>query len=280
MSPSSHTGLPEAARLFRRRPSDAHKGTMGHAALVAGSYGMLGAAILAARACLRSGVGKLTCFTDRMSYPILQSAVPEALFQICEISEEADALQSGRFQSIGIGPGIGTHTDHEDILRSAFSASTPLVLDADALNRLASQPSLWQGIPHGTVLTPHWGEYLRLFGDAADPSQMAVTHGVLIVLKGPGTRVYTPEGRTIVNRSGNAGMATAGAGDVLTGVLTGLLARGYPPEDASRLGVFLHGLAGDIAAERMGQESLIASDIIDSLPAAFQCVASTHESVR
>lgn len=273
-----HTDLAQARHLFRPRPTDAHKGTMGHAALVAGSYGMLGAAILAARACLRSGVGKLTCFAEPLSYPILQVSVPEAVFRVCEPRDMADDLRSGRFQAIGIGPGLGSHPTHVDILKAAYAANAPLVLDADALNLLAGDRGLWQGMPPGTILTPHEGEYRRLFGPSSEPRLIAMTHRTHIIMKGPGTRVYTPDGLTFVNTSGNAGMATAGSGDVLTGILTGLLARGYPTEDACRLGVFLHGLAGDIASERFGQESLIASDLIDSLPAAFQCVRPTHEN--
>jgi hydroxyethylthiazole kinase-like uncharacterized protein yjeF len=250
---------------------------MGHAALVAGSYGMLGAAILAAKACLRSGVGKLTCFVDPSSYPILQVSVPEAVFHICETREVAEALLPARFQAIGIGPGIGSHPAHDSILQAAYAAKAPLVLDADALNLLGSKQGLWQGMPYGTILTPHAGEYERLFGASSDPVRMAQTRGVLMIMKGPASRILTPDGRTFINESGNPGMATAGSGDVLTGILTGLLARGYPSEDACRLGVFLHGLAGDIAAGRVGREPLIASDLIDSLPAAFQRVDSTHE---
>lgn len=277
MTGSACTDLVKARHLLRPRPGDAHKGTMGHAALIAGSYGMLGAAILAARACLRSGVGKLTCFVDPASYPMLQVAVPEAVFHVREKREVADALRQSRFQAIGIGPGLGSDPAHAAILAAAYAAKAPLVLDADALNLLASDRALWQGMPYGTILTPHAGEYDRLFGASSDPVGTAVAHSVYIIIKGPGTRILTPDGRTFVNGSGNPGMATAGSGDVLTGILTGLLARGYPAEDACRLGVFLHGLAGDVAAGRVGQESLIASDIIDSLPAAFLRVESTHE---
>lgn len=250
---------------------------MGHAALIAGSEGMLGAAILAARACLRSGIGKLTCFVTPTAYPILQAALPEAIFHIGETGTVAEALVPHRFQAIGFGPGSGTHPAHQDILQALLRSRTPAVLDADALNHIARYgPSAWLYVPPDTVITPHPGEYRRLFGTTAPPDRMAVEHRVCLVLKGPGTRVCTPEGGTFVNRSGNPGMATAGAGDVLTGLLAGLLARGYPPADAARLGVFLHGLAGDLAAECLGQEPLIASDIIDYLPYAFQRVADTH----
>ncbi|NDC78030.1 MAG: NAD(P)H-hydrate dehydratase, partial [Chitinophagia bacterium] len=133
---------------------------------------------------------------------------------------------------------------------AAYAAKAPLVLDADALNLLSNDSSLWLGMPPGTILTPHAGEYKRLFGASSDPIAMAIANHIYIISKGPGTRILTPDGRAIVNASGNPGMATAGSGDVLTGVLTGLLARGYPAEDACLLGVYLHGLAGDIAAVR------------------------------
>jgi len=281
MPADGHTDLQDARGLFRPRPPDAHKGTMGHAALIAGSHGMLGAAILAARACLRSGVGKLTCFVTPTGYPILQSAVPEAVFQVGEPALFAEALAPGRFQSVGFGPGCGTHPAHDAILRAIARSGSRAVLDADALNHIARNgPSAWQAEAPDTVITPHPGEYRRLFGEASLPQRMAVEHRLHLILKGPGTRVCSPGSDTFVNRSGNPGMATAGSGDVLTGLLTGLLARGYPTLDACRLGVFLHGLAGDIAAERLGQESLIASDIVDNLPLAFQRVADRHQIGR
>jgi len=278
MPANGHTDLLAARALFRARPFDAHKGTMGHAALIAGSYGMLGAAILAARACLRSGTGKLTCFVTPNAYPIVQAAIPEALFQVGEPHTFAEALAPDRFQAVGFGPGSGSHPAHDDILRALTRCRSRVVLDADALNHIARQgPPAWRNMPEGPVITPHAGEYRRLFGEAALPERMAAEYRLYLVLKGPGTRVCTPEGDTYVNRSGNPGMATAGSGDVLTGLLTGLLARGYPTLDACRLGVFLHGLAGDIAAERLGQESLIASDLVDNLPHAFQRVADTQQ---
>lgn len=185
---------------------------------------------------------------------------------------------AGHYQAIGIGlspaniqplacisqTGLSQHPSHSDTLEAIGMQQVPTVLDADVLNHVA-------------VITPHPGEYQRLFGDQADPADMSRKYGVYIILKGHQTSVNTPEGRMYINQSGNPRMATAGSGDVLTGILTGLLARGYPVDDAARLGVFLHGLAGELAAQKYGQESLIASDIIDQLPEAFLSLQKSQE---
>jgi len=225
---------------------------------------MMGAAILAAKACLRSGVGKLTCIVEPTTYSSVQVSVPEAVILILDLKEIAGAIRSGHYQAIGIGPGLSQHPSHSDTLEAIGMQQVPTVLDADVLNHVA-------------VITPHPGEYQRLFGDQADPADMSRKYGVYIILKGHQTSVNTPEGRMYINQSGNPRMATAGSGDVLTGILTGLLARGYPVDDAARLGVFLHGLAGELAAQKYGQESLIASDIIDQLPEAFLSLQKSQE---
>jgi ADP-dependent NAD(P)H-hydrate dehydratase / NAD(P)H-hydrate epimerase len=265
--PFQITGLSEAKAIRKIRPIDAHKGSMGHAALIAGSYGMLGAAILSARACLRSGVGKLSCFVSPQSYPILQSAVPEAIFQITETIEN---IHDYPFQSIGIGPGIGIHERHIPMLEKIFNLHIPLVLDADALNVMAAHKELIEKIPADTIITPHSKEFSRIFGENADPLERAKALHIYIILKGPHTLVATPEGIGYLNQSGNPGMATAGSGDVLTGIITGLLAQGYSPCDASRLGVYIHGLAGDLAVKVTGEEALIAGDLIEFIGKSFQ----------
>jgi NAD(P)H-hydrate epimerase len=263
--PLQITGLDEARAIKKIRPIDAHKGSMGHAALIAGSFGMLGAAILSARACLRSGVGKLTCFVTAESYPILQVSVPEAIFHICEEEELIQDYSFQHFQSIGIGPGIGLQKMHVALLEKIFTQKIPLVLDADALNVMAAYPHLLDIIPPHTIITPHQKEFTRLFGEHADALEKAKVLQIYIIMKGPHTLVATPEGMGYQNQSGNPGIATAGSGDVLTGILTGLLAQGYSPYDASRLGVFLHGLAGDLAVTHCSEDSLIASDIVDNI---------------
>jgi NAD(P)H-hydrate epimerase len=269
-----YTRLEEAAGMLIKRPADAHKGTMGHAALIAGSYGMLGAAILSAKACLRSGVGKLTCFVSPDSYPIVQGAIPEAVFQIFTEKAPLHAFDFSQFDSIGIGPGIGRKEEHAILLDVLFSLGIPMVVDADALNTIARHPHLIKSLPENTILTPHRAEFERMFGKMVDARKIAVELGVVIVEKGPHSRIACPDGSAYLNDSGNAGMATAGSGDVLTGVITGLLARGYDAVSAARLGVFLHGSAGDLAAAENGEESMIAGDIIRFLASAFLRIES------
>ena len=250
---------------------------MGHAALIAGSPGMLGAAILAARACLRSGVGKLTCFCSEQAYPILQPAMPEAVFRIGELADSLSQTDMSAFQSIGTGPGIGISDRHIPWMAKIMALGKPMVLDADALTLMARHRHLMNAIPADSILTPHRKEFERLFGSHASPVEAAGRYRCIIIMKGPNSRVVGPDGKTSVNRSGNPGMATAGAGDVLTGMLTGLLARGYPPYDAARVGVFLHGLAGDAAARETGMESLLAGDIVDHIGKAYLQVEAKME---
>ena len=264
-----------ARDLLRERPEDAHKGSMGHAALFAGSYGMVGAAILAGRACLRSGVGKLTCFIDERCYPILQSSVPEAIFRIREYGQTFDVDGLTRYDAIGAGPGWGMNADRYTLLRGILGLGSPLVLDADALNLMAVQHDLLDALPGESILTPHKAEYSRLFGSDAAPSKVAERHGCILVMKGPNTSVYMPEGTVYRNTTGNPGMATAGSGDVLTGIILGLLARGHTPRVAACLGVFLHGRSGDIAVSGIGMESLIASDLIENLGPAFLSLSAS-----
>jgi len=259
------------------RNAFAHKGTYGHAALLAGSEGMMGAAILSARACLRSGAGKLTCYVPARGGDIMQVAVPEAVLHIDTEEKRISKFQGRRgFQSVGIGPGIGNFKEHISLLEDVMKAGLPMVMDADALNTMANSPGLIGDLPANTILTPHPKEFERLFGavendfDRVDLAmRKAAEHKIIIVLKGHHTLIALPGGRGFFNSTGNAGMAKAGSGDVLTGMLTGLLARGYAPEKAATIGVYLHGLAGDLAAAKMGQEALTSSDIVRFLPRAF-----------
>jgi NAD(P)H-hydrate epimerase len=272
------TGIAEVKAIFRPRPRSGHKGTFGHAALLAGSWGMLGAAMLAAKGCLRSGVGKLTCLVTNQTYPILQGAVPEAVFRIesgTDFVTETGFL--GNFAALGIGTGCGVHPEQLDLAERIFHAGIPLILDADALNLMVAYPELQLRIPEGAVLTPHPREFDALtqkHAHTADRIETALQKAMewksVIVLKGHHTLVATPQGKGYFNMSGNAGMATAGSGDVLTGLITGLRAQGYEPAHAARLGVYLHGLAGDLAAADEGQEAMIAGDICRYLGPAFQ----------
>lgn len=264
---------------YRPRNKFAHKGNFGHALLIAGSYGKMGAVVLSATAALRSGIGLLTCHIPSCGYTILQTAVPEAMVITDANSDytteiEADIL---KYSTIGIGPGIGTNTATENAIFEIFKRfNRPIVIDADAINILARNKELVGAIPPGSILTPHPKEFERLFGKS-DNEFEAITialeqskkMSVIIILKGHYTFVALPDGRGFFNSTGNAGMATAGSGDVLTGILTGLLAQGYQPEDAATLGVYLHGVAGDLAAKQFSKEGMIAGDIIKNLGNSF-----------
>ncbi len=255
------------------RPPETTKHDYGHALLIAGAYGRMGCAILAARAALRSGCGLVSVHLPSRCVDPMQAAFPEAMVSIdpCDKIFSLPPNQLERYSAIAIGPGIGTDETTQEALYTLLSerpADMPLVLDADALNILALH-SDWLSQAKGAIITPHSREYERLFGDNA-PAEMAKHYGLIIVKKAHPTRVYSPEGQVYENHTGNAGMATAGSGDVLTGIITGLLARGYKQDDACVVGMYLHGLAGDIAARELGEESVIASDLIQYLPQAFK----------
>ena len=268
----------DLVKIFKKRSRFSHKGTYGHALLIAGSYGMTGAAILAARACLRSGAGLVTSHIPLSGYPIMQVAVPEVICRIdksphyftgCSVDEN--------YTSVGIGPGIGTAPETVAAFASLLETiSQPLVVDADALNILAGHPELHALLPENTILTPHPKEFDRIAGESTNgfnrnlrAGKLAVENKLFIVLKGAYTAVLLPDGRCFFNSTGNPGMATGGSGDVLTGIVLALLSQGYQPADAALLGTYIHGLAGDLAANENGQQAMIASDIIDNLGKAF-----------
>lgn len=265
--------------LIKQRDDFAHKGSMGHALLIAGSYGMSGAAILAARACLRSGVGKLTVNTPKRNYDIMQTSVPEAVLQMdVEETVFSRPVDTDPYNAMGIGPGLGTGENTAIALIAQIRRNTcPMVLDADAINILGAHRAWMQQMPEGIILTPHPKEFDRLTGYASGcdyerlskACELAEHLQAYIILKGHYSALCLPNGNVEFNSTGNSGMATAGSGDVLTGIITALLARGYDKADACRLGMYLHGLSGDLAAKELGKESLIASDIIDYLPKAF-----------
>ena len=265
-------------RLLKRSPF-AHKGLMGNALLIAGSFCMAGAAILATKACLRAGAGKVTINSPKRNIPILQTAVPEAVVQMG--SEEtifAEAVETEDFQALGIGPGLGQSEQTAIALISQLRRTQcPIVADADALNILGNHRAWMQQLPKGIILTPHPKELDRMEGHSADSYERLTKARNLaerikgyVIVKGRYTAICMSDGHILFNPTGNAGMATAGSGDVLTGIITGLLARGYKQQDACIVGVYLHGLAGDLAANDLGEESLTASDIIQYLPKAFK----------
>ena len=267
------------SRLLHR-DDFAHKGNMGNALIVAGSYGMAGAAVLATRACLRSGVGKVTAITPKKNYDIMQIAVPEAVLQMDhEETAFTEAVDTDGFDALGIGPGLGRQeTTAIAMIAQIRRAQCPIVADADALNILASHRAWMQQLPKGIIMTPHPQELDRLTGSPANADyerlhrtcELAKSLQAYIILKGHNSALCLPNGNVFFNPTGNSGMATAGSGDVLTGIITALLARGYHQQNACMVGIYLHGLAGDLAAKELGKESLVASDIIDHLPQAFQ----------
>lgn len=269
--------------LIRKRNDFAHKGTMGHSLIIAGSYGMAGAAVLATKACLRSGVGKVTTHIPDRNYDIMQISVPEAIVHIDK--DEycfSESMDTSNYNAVAIGPGIGQRdTTAVALISQIRRATRPMVLDADALNLLGSRKAWLQQLPQGVVLTPHPKEFDRLDGSDnnsdyerfAKAREMAQRLQVYILLKGHYSLLCQPDGSVIFNTTGNSGMATAGSGDVLTGIIVGLMARGYTQAEAVVLGMYVHGLAGDIAAMDKGCESLIATDIIDALPKAFLALA-------
>lgn len=262
------------ASWLHDRKADSHKGDFGRALLVAGSRGMMGAALLAARACMRSGVGLLTVRVPACGYDIMQLGLPEAKCD-CDASDSHHTAISvpSDTEVIGIGPGLGQHADTQQALYGFLQhhPSLPMVLDADALNVLSLHPEWLELLPAGTILTPHPGEMKRL---GLDPQVLAERYRLVVVLKGHHTRIFSPQSRQdgcyINTLHGNAGMAVGGSGDVLTGIILALLAQHYAPLRAATLGVWLHALAADLAlADHNSMESLLPSDIIAHLGEAF-----------
>lgn len=266
-------------RRLRHRKEFASKADFGSAVLYAGSYGMMGAALLAARGAMRAGVGKLTVNAPKCGFDILQTGVPEALYRhnrgelnIVEIHPERD------FSAIAVGPGIGTNELTVKALDDFLaSINRPVVLDADALNCMAIKPSMLNNIPVLSIITPHAGEFDRLFGPQPSAEarlrkavEMAKYYNILIILKGHYTAIVRPDGKVYFNSTGTPAMATAGSGDVLTGVLLSMLAQGYPAELASIIAVYIHGLAGEMAAAEQGEYGVTAGDIAANIGRAIR----------
>lgn len=278
-------------RLLKKRPAFGHKGTFGTALLIAGQHGMAGAAILAAKACLKSGVGKIVVHTPILNNNILQIAVPEAILEHDEdnrIFTTPTLIES--FQALAIGPGLGQDKRTAlAFIEQTSHTEAPLIIDADGINILGSHKGWISQIPQQTILTPHPKEMQRLgicnsdsYSILLEAINMAQRHRFFICLKGHYTAICTPEGKVYFNPTGNSGMATAGSGDVLTGIILSLIAQGYNQEDACLLGIYLHGLAGDYAAMALGEQSVVASDLIAYLPEAFKALEapSTDEDTN
>lgn len=261
------------------RAKFSHKGTFGHSLIVGGSHGKIGAAILASKAVLRSGAGLLTVQVPNCGYVSMQTALPEAMCVVDKDEHKITEIKNiGNYRAIGIGPGLGTDTATATALKLLIqNTPVPLVIDADGLNILAENKTWLAFLPPGSILTPHPAELSRLIGSAqGDQDKLnkmlsfCVKHRLYVLMKGAHTAIACPDGRVFFNNTGNPGMGTAGSGDVLTGVITALMSQGYSSLHAALTGVYLHGLAGDIAAEERGMSGMIASDIVEALPKAFQ----------
>ena len=266
------------AGLLRLRGSSDHKGTFGHALLVAGAYGKMGAAVICARSVLRGGAGLVTTHIPRSGYEIMQISFPEAMCSVDVHKYHFTSVEvSERYATVGVGPGLGKDEATAKGLAGLLADyAKPMVLDADALNLLAENGWI-DRVPAGSILTPHPKEFERLFGETANDfarwelqRQQARETGLVILCKTSHTSIATPDGKVYFNTTGNPGMGTGGTGDALTGLLTGLLAQGYTASVAARLGVYLHGLAGDLAAEQLEQESLLAEDVVSHFGRAFR----------
>jgi ADP-dependent NAD(P)H-hydrate dehydratase / NAD(P)H-hydrate epimerase len=273
------TEFSDCKAILKPRARFSHKGTFGHALVIGGSKGKAGASVLLSRACLRSGAGLVTAHIPGCGYQIVQTAVPEVMVSVDddhEICTQLPALDA--FSAIAAGPGLGTAQETTKMLKHLIQeARVPLLLDADALNILADNRTWLAFLPKGTVLTPHPGEFGRLAGKTSNSfdrlellREMSIKYSLNIVLKGAYTVVCSPLGNCYFNPSGNAGMATGGSGDALTGLISGLLAQGYNATEACIIGVYLHGRAGDIAAQHLGYEALAAGDIIENFGNAFK----------
>lgn len=268
--------LDDVKPLLKVRSRFGHKGTYGHALIVAGTLHKAGAALLTARACLRSGAGLVTAHLPAGAVSAINSFCPEIM--ISSRSEaETDLPELSVFTAIGAGPGLGVSAESSAIIKKLISSDTNrLVLDADALNILSENPTWLAFLKPETILTPHPKEFERLVGSCRNTHEaiekqrnLSMKHGIIIIRKGAHSTITTPDGYTFWNNTGNPGMATAGSGDVLTGIITGLLSQNYPPAEAAIAATWLHGMAGDLAVQSASEEWITASDIVDQLGQAF-----------
>jgi len=285
VSPYSILEKKDVVTLLKKRGRFDHKGNFGHGLLVSGSSGKMGACVLGAGGALRTGIGLITCHVPSCGSLVLNASVPEAMVRHDNSDEIiSDIGNTDNFNAVGVGPGLGTDKKTQKALYNLLTeCKKPMVIDADALNILSINKEWLSLLPAGAILTPHPKEFERLAGRSENSFdrlkrqvEFSVEHKCIVILKGAHTSITTGEGKVFFNSTGNPGMATAGSGDVLTGILLSLLAQGLSPENASVLGVFLHGLAGDIAAEESCYESIIASDIINCIGKAFNSIRTTE----
>lgn len=271
----------DARHMIKPRARFAHKGNFGHGLLIAGSYGMAGASVLASKACLKSGIGLLTVHAPICNHNILQTTVTEAIVRDDTTDRYFTTPEDlDYYQALAIGPGLGQEEETAlAVIDQLCDCYIPVVVDADALNILSANRSSLKKLPPRSILTPHIGELERIIGKCSNhferltkTKELAAYLQCYIVVKGAYTTIVTPEGKFHVNPTGNPGMATAGSGDVLTGIILSLLAQGYTPEEACLLGVYAHGLAGDMAAKQYGEIGMTATDIVNALPEAWKAL--------
>lgn len=272
--------------FIKKRERDIHKGNCGKVLVYAGSKGMAGAAVLCARAALRTGAGLVRVSVPEELFPILQIGVPEATCITRERLFE-DLMQ---YSAIAIGPGLGDGIQNGNLIKKIlYTTDKPVIVDADGLNLLQDDLGAMKRAKAKLIITPHPGEAARLLGRKTSEingdrlgssKELATVTGAVTVLKGAGSVVATPEGKTYINTTGNPGMATGGSGDVLTGVIAALAGQGLDPEAAAAAGVFLHGLAGDLASDQMGEYGLVASDIANMVALAIKSILEPREPME
>lgn len=267
---------------LKKRDKFSHKGTFGHAAIVAGSYGKFGAALLASKGALKSGAGLVTAIVPEKGVNILQIGAPEVMVSPNSGTESpVGDVDLSPYSAVGVGPGLGTNAETAKVVAEIIESQLPAVIDADALNLMAAEKNGFKKAHPNLVFTPHPGEFRRMVGEwKSDCERLnkqiewSKSHNAYLLVKGAHSSLSTPDGKVYFNSTGNPGMATAGSGDVLTGIITGLLSCGYSTEDSAIIGMFLHGRAGDIARKTTGEEALTASDIIGNIGAAYQSIQS------
>lgn len=265
-------------KIIKPRNPFSHKGNYGHALIVAGSYGKVGAAVLAAKASVRTGAGLTTVYVPTCGYEIMQTSIPEAMV-MCDENEKiiSSSFKTDKFNVIGIGPGIGAEKETAKALKALIqNFRLPMVFDADAINILAGNKTWLDFIPPQSIFTPHPKEFERLAGKTGNhfernkkQIEFSKRYNAIVVLKGKYSCITIPGGKCYFNPTGNPGMAKGGSGDVLTGIITGLLTQGYSPEESAIAGTYIHGLAADMAVKETGEFSMIASDVIDYIGNAF-----------
>lgn len=270
---------PDIKPIIKRKSKFSHKGTYGHGLLIAGSYGKMGAAVLAASSAIKAGAGLITAHIPKKGYAILQTAAPEVMVSIDSDKKVfSDLPYLANYDAIAVGPGIGLHEKSFLALKLLIQdAGKPIIVDADAINMLSENSTWISFIPKYSIFTPHPKEFERLTGKSNNDyeqnekqREFSIKYQSYVILKGAYTAITCPDGTCYFNSTGNPGMATGGSGDVLTGILLGLKAQGYSSLETCLLGVFLHGLAGDIAANKTGFEALTAGDIIQYIGKAFK----------